>query len=72
MNIGEYELKDIKNLIRKCLTKLYYKDFFLFKRNQKKGISERGLVFRFAHYLQNKLDNIGEVLYVDCDFNSSY
>jgi hypothetical protein len=72
MYYSDYELEDIKALIRECLNKLYTIDSFLFERNQKKGISEPGLVFRFAHYLQKKIDDIEEDLYVDCDFNCSY
>jgi hypothetical protein len=68
-------LSQFKKLILSCLDELYSRDKFLFERNrptirsEPRGICERCLVFRFAHYLQNK---IGKEFYVDCDFNSSF
>ncbi|MBR9701836.1 hypothetical protein GOV13_02850 [Candidatus Pacearchaeota archaeon] len=62
------ELKKIQKKIQKCINLLYSIDAELFKRNSGKGVCERCLVFRFAHYLQNEL---GENYSVDCDFNSS-
>ncbi len=64
----ESSLEEIKNVIKACLTQLYIEDPELFNRNERKGVSERCIVFRFAHYLQNKITNF----YVDCDFNSSF
>jgi hypothetical protein len=61
-------LDEIKNLVRKTITELYDRDQFLFKRNKGKGVCERSIVFRFAHYLQINIHDF----YVDCDFNSSY
>jgi len=61
-------LDGIKGLIRDSLQQVYDADASLFERNQQKGISERCLVFRFAHYLQNQLKDF----FVDCDFNSSF
>ena len=55
-------------MVRKTVTELYDKDQFLFKRNKGKGVCERSIVFRFAHYLQLKIPNY----FVDCDFNSSF
>jgi len=61
-------LNDIKVVIKQCISQLYTKDEVLFERNEGKGVCERSLVFRFAHYLQNKIHNH---FFVDCDFNSS-
>lgn len=55
-------------LIKHCIRQLYFIDHELFTRNSGQGLSERCLVFRLAHYLQNIFDNI---YFVDCDFNSS-
>ena len=62
-------LDEIKAVVRNCLNELYDRDAPLFQRNKKKGICERCIVFRFAHYLQNLLRNS---FFVDCDFNSSF
>lgn len=64
----ESSLDEIKVLIRECLEQLYMQDDLLFYRNNRRGTCERCLVFRFAHYLQNKLSDF----FVDCDFNSSF
>lgn len=64
----ESSLNEIKELIKECLEQLYKEDGLLFNRNNRRGICERCLVFRFAHYLQNKLNDF----FVDCDFNSSF
>ncbi|MEJ2049943.1 MAG: hypothetical protein P8Y60_08920 [Calditrichota bacterium] len=61
------EWKEIKAKIIKCLQRLYHDDSELFKRNKGRGISERCLNFRFAHYLQIAFKND---YFVDCDFNS--
>lgn len=68
MSYNNESLNEIKAYIRNCLNQLYTNDKYLFERNKGKGICERGLVFRFAHYLQNKIEDY----YVDCDFNSSF
>jgi hypothetical protein len=47
-------LESIKEVIKSCLNQLYETDAF-FLRNGNKGVCERCLVFRLAHYLQNKL-----------------
>lgn len=65
---SDYALDDIKTIVRNCLDKLYNDDSILFERNNRKGVCERSLVFRFAYYLQLKFKDY----YVDCDFNSSY
>lgn len=61
-------LDEIKGVVKTCLSQLYDKDAELFTRNGGKGLSERCMVFRFAHYLQTELADF----FVDCDFNSSY
>lgn len=61
-------LDEIKELIKNCLNQLYNTDNFILERNKGKGVCERSIVFRFAHYLQNRIEDY----FVDCDFNSSY
>lgn len=61
-------LNEIKNLVKETISQLYEKDHFLFERNKGKGVCERSIVFRFAHYLQIRIPDF----FVDCDFNSSY
>lgn len=67
-------LNESKEMIMACLTKLYDNDASLFERNRGKGVCERSLVFRFAHYLQNEISATNKFndLFVDCDFNSSH
>lgn len=69
-------IDDIKDLVRECLMELYDKDDSILRRNRGKGICERSIVFRFAHYLQNCIDNENNgddnKYWVDCDFNSSF
>ena len=60
-------LEEIKLFLKSCLNKLYESDSELFNTNNGKGVCERCMVFRFAHYLQDRLPGF----YVDCDFNSS-
>lgn len=64
--LSAFEL--IKQKIISSLEKLYVADITLFNRNEGRGVSERCLVFRFAHYLQTEFPNY----FVDCDFNSSF
>ncbi len=64
---AEMNIEEIKNKIKQCLEILYQNDSILFKRNDGKGLCERCIVFRFAHYLQNTFSDY----VVDCDFNSS-
>ena len=64
---SKISLDEIKESVKKCLDKTYSDDIILFERNRRKGLSERCIVFRFAHYLQNELHG----WFVDCDFNSS-
>jgi hypothetical protein len=73
-NSRNIRLNSIKELIKKCLDQLYTDDKVLFEKNKGRGASERCLVFRFAHYLQNELNNsfADYKFFVDCDYNSSY
>jgi hypothetical protein len=68
MNYENASLNQIKDLIKSCLRELYQEYGDLFTKNEGRGISERCLVFRFAYYLQNKMDDY----FVDCDYNSSF
>ena len=61
-------LNEIKELVAKCINQVYVEDRFLFSRNRGVGVCERAIVFRFAHYLQDRIPNY----FVDCDFNSSF
>ncbi len=64
-------LEEIESVIDTCLKTLYEKDELLFSLNDGRGICERALVFRFAHYLQNEIDKKIPGYIVDCDYNSS-
>jgi hypothetical protein len=68
MRYEEADQETIEDLVRLCLDKLYSNDTNLFERNNRQGVCERCLVFRFAHYLQNEIDDYS----VDCDYDSSY
>jgi hypothetical protein len=59
---------EIKSRIVNALYKLHKEDKCLFTRNNGRGLSERCIVFRFAHYLQSQINDY----FVDCDFNSSF
>lgn len=61
-------IDEIKDVVRGCLSELYDRDTYVLERNKGKGICERSIVFRFAHYLQNRIQDY----FVDCDFNSSF
>lgn len=61
-------LDEIKELVKECLTQLYSQDMAILRRNNGRGVCERSIVFRFAHYLQNRTTDY----FVDCDFNSSF
>jgi hypothetical protein len=67
----QVKLEEVRNMINECLNRLYKKDSELFKKNGGRGISERGIVFRFAHYLQQEIDKKYPGYFVDCDYNSS-
>ena len=64
-------LEKILSIIDRCLGQLYEKDSELFEGNEGRGISERGIVFRFAYYLQLEINKNYPGYFVDCDFNSS-
>lgn len=66
------DLFHIKKIIKSTLEKLYSIDAPLFARNQGKGVCERSLVFRFAHYLQTEFEKEKLDFFIDCDFNSSW
>lgn len=64
----------IREILIDCLVRLYEDDVDLFTRNSGRGLAERCIVFRLAHYLQREItlrNNLNEYL-VDCDFNSSF
>lgn len=57
----------LRKYIQPILKILYTRDALLFEHD----LSERCIAFRFAHYLQNKFDELKEYdVYVDCDYNS--
>ncbi len=57
----------IKNYIKPTVELLYERDRLLFEHD----LSERSIAFRFAHYLQNRFDELGKYdVFVDCDYNS--
>jgi hypothetical protein len=59
--------KFITKYIHPVIADLYDKDALLFDHD----LSERSIAFRFAHYLQNKFDELKEYeVFVDCDYNS--
>lgn len=62
------EIETIRETINDCIGKLYDIDKDLFKKNEGRGVCERCLVFRFAHYLQEEFNGY----FVDCDYNSSF
>lgn len=62
-------LEEIKQLVVRCLQRVYGESPSLFEKNDGKGVCERCLVFRFAYYLQGAM---GNDYFVDCDYNSSY
>ena len=70
-NKNRVALREVEEIISVCLDTLYRKDELLFLINNGRGISERGLVFRFAYYLQQEIDKNFPGYFVDCDFNSS-
>jgi len=61
-------LPEIKQVVKECLNQFYSTDGSILQRNKGNGVSERTIVFRFAHYLQNAISDF----FVDCDFNSSF
>lgn len=62
-------LEEIRELVKSCLIELYDRDRVLFERRDRVGVREECLVFRFAHYLQNR---VGTAFFVDCEFDAAY
>ena len=57
----------IVEYIRPVVLNLYDRDALLFDHD----LSERSIAFRFAHYLQNKFDQLKKYkVFIDCDYNS--
>lgn len=61
-------LDEIKDVVKHCLDKVHSEHGKIFEKNKRRGVCERAITFRFAHYLQNKLRG----WFVDCDYNSSF
>ena len=51
------KLEILEKLIDRALDQLYQEDSYLIKN----GVNERSIVFRFAHYLQNLMDESNEL-----------
>lgn len=68
-------LNEIKDLVKRCLDKVYLEEGRIFEKNNGRGVCERMIVFRFAYYLQSEfLDPQSKLQnwFVDCDYNSSF
>ena len=68
-------LEEIMDLISVTLTQFYAEDELLFLRREKKGLHERCLHAKFAHHLQNHIDQVcgtSEKWFVDCEYNSTW
>lgn len=75
----ENKLKVLDNLINQALDMLYERDMHLIMnravnsqgRDDKHHVGERSIVFRFAHYLQNLIDDNGgfKEYNLDCEYN---
>jgi len=73
------KLQILDDLINKALEMLYEKDYHLIMNKainnqgweEKHHVGERAIVFRFAHYLQNLMDETGEFTEynLDCEYN---
>ena len=57
------KLEILEKLIDRALDQLYQEDSYLIKN----GVHERSIVFRFAHYLQNLMDESNELKEFDLD-----
>lgn len=57
------ELEILEKLIERALDQLYQEDSYLIKN----GVHERSIVFRFAHYLQDLMDESNELKEFDLD-----
>ena len=75
----EAKVKLLDALVEKALDILYEKDMHLILnkalsklgRDEEHHVGERSIVFRFAHYLQNLMDESGEFedFNLDCEYN---
>ena len=75
----EEKLKVLDNLINQALDMLYEKDMHLIMncaedtrgKDERHHVGERAIVFRFAHYLQNLIDDDGgfKEYNLDCEYN---
>ena len=73
------KVKLLDELVEKALDLLYEKDMHLILnkalskcgRDDEHHVGERSIVFRFAHYLQNLMDESGEFedFNLDCEYN---
>ena len=57
-------LNKLEKLIETALDELYEKDQYLLEHD----VHERTIIFRFGHYLQNLMDDIGEFQTFNLDF----
>lgn len=58
------QLAVLEKLIESALNQLYQEDIYLINN----GVHERSIVFRFAHYLQNQMDNTPALKEYNLDF----
>ena len=75
----EETLKVLDDLVNQALDMLYEKDMHLIMnravnscgKDDKHHVGERAIVFRFAHYLQNLIDDNGnfQEYDLDCEYN---
>lgn len=75
----ENKVELLDSLIQQALKKVYEEDYHLilnrayndFYNDLKHRVGERSIVFRFAHYLQNLMDEAGEFddFVLDCEYN---
>lgn len=75
----EDKIKQITIFVNQALDMVYYKDYHLISnravnnvgRDEHHHVGERSIVFRFAHYFQNILDDAGgfEEYDLDCEYN---
>lgn len=75
----EEKLKVLDGLVNQALDMLYERDMHLIMnravnsrgKDEQHHVGERSIVFRFAHYLQNLMDETGEFkeFTLDCEYN---
>ena len=74
---GEITKNELKGVLKEAVYRLYTKDGYLIKNGpaspkcSDNHVCERACLFRFAHYLQNILDEkeVLRNLVVDCEYN---